>query len=64
MRKVTMAQETTREALYRELMGKAGQVAPAQTVVVMPVAPVENYFFPWEQAQYHANGTTSAENTK
>jgi hypothetical protein len=59
-----MAEQTSREAKYREIMGKAQEVAPAQNVAMMPLVPAEAYFFPWEQAQYHANGSTSAETAK
>lgn len=58
------AEQQTREEQYRELMGKAEQLASGQPVVVLPTAPVDAYFFPWEQQQFHANGTTSAEKNK
>ena len=57
-------QQKRREEEYRDLMGKAEQVAPGQTtIVVMPGAPAApaDYFFPWELSQYLATGSTSAE---
>ena len=52
-----------REELYRQIMDAAAEKAPANAQARPQIAPAYSFYFPWQQYQVPANGSTSAETT-
>jgi hypothetical protein len=57
----TMAERMNREQLYQQILETAAQKMPAQAQPKPQFASPHSFYFPWEQSQVPANGSTSAE---